>query len=140
MLRWWLCLAVAILVFSTASEAVDLSQRAQADTLVTLGPGRAAIWQPLVGANVAVTVNGSAGGGAADVMLMPRKEWLLWQVSKADAAAAHRVRPGGDVSLTQRGNCREQWVLTVSHAWDADTDPQPQPVTVHVIVTGARWS
>ncbi len=138
MLRWLLCLAAAISVVSSASEPAGCSQRALADTLVTLDPGRAAVWQPLVGATIAVIVTGNAGGSAANVMLMPLKQWLLWQVSNADAAVAHRVQPGGNVSVAQRGSCQEQWVLTVSHAWDADTYPRPQPATVHVVVTGAR--
>ena len=136
MLRCLLCLVVASSVVSAASEPAGHVLRPLVDTLVTVGPGRAVVWQPLTGADVAVTVNGSGGGSAADVMLMPLDEWRSWQVTKADAAAEHRLRPGRNVSFSQRGACREQWVLTVAHAWDVDTYPPPQPAIVHVMVTG----
>jgi len=137
MLRWVLLLATALFVAPAAASELDSQPvHVLASGQIALSPGRAAVWQPLVGAHVGIAANSSHGGSAADVMLMPLEQWEQWQLSRADPAAVRRLSRGGNVSFVQRGRCRQEWALVIAHAWDADAYPRPQPATVHLRVTG----
>ncbi len=137
MLRWVLLLATALFVAPAAGSELDSQPvHVLASGQIALSPGRAAVWQPLIGAHVGIAANSSHGGSAADVMLMPLEQWKQWQLSRADPGAVHRLPRGGNVSFVQRGRCRQEWALVIAHAWDADAYPRPQPATVHVRVTG----
>ena len=140
MLRCLLLLAAALCVASAASDTDSQAQHVLVSTEVALSAGRVAVWKPLTGANIGVTVTSSRNGSAADIMLMPLDQWELWQVSRADPAALHRVPPGGHASFEQQGPCRQEWALVVAHAWDADAYPRPKPVTAQVQVTGRLCS